>query len=72
VWALGSAGAIKHFPVLIGIEGLTILGETDDGGANFDAAEVCGNRWATAGIEVLHVEPQFAGDMKDVLRRIAP
>ena len=28
VWALGSVGAIEDFPVLSGIECLTILGET--------------------------------------------
>ena len=34
VWALGSAGAIAAFPVLSGIEAITILGEVGDGGAN--------------------------------------
>jgi putative DNA primase/helicase len=43
-WALGSAGAIAEFPVLPGIDGLTILAETDDGGANARAVKSCGNR----------------------------
>jgi hypothetical protein len=40
-WALGSAGAIAKFPVLSGVEALTILGETDDGGANERAIREC-------------------------------
>src|SRR5437879_9512731 len=33
VWAVGSADAIGRFPVLPGIDTLTILAETDDSGA---------------------------------------
>ena len=36
-WALGSAQAIAKLPVLGGIEGLTMLGENDDDGANAQA-----------------------------------
>ena len=41
VWAVGSAGAIRTFPVLPGIEALSILRETDDNGANERAAQAC-------------------------------
>jgi len=62
VWALGSAGAIGIFPVLPGIETLTILGETDE--ANRKAVLHCGRRWHEAGREVLIIDPP-AGDMND-------
>ena len=43
VWALGSAGAIATFPVLSGIEAITVLGEVGDGGANRPrGASMCG------------------------------
>jgi hypothetical protein len=66
-WALGSAGAIGAFPVLNGIDGLTILAETGDGGANARAIEACGNRWADAGREVVVVDPKIGADINDAL-----
>jgi putative DNA primase/helicase len=44
-WALGSAGAIASFPVLSGIDALTILAETDDSGANARNARICARAW---------------------------
>ena len=40
VWAVGSVGAIANFPVLPGIEALTIFAETDDSGANAKAVRM--------------------------------
>ena len=40
VWALGSVGGISKFPVLAGIDALTILEEFDDSGANARAVDV--------------------------------
>ena len=68
VWALGSAGAIAAFPVISGVDALTILAETDDSGANERAARACGNRWASADREVILATPRVAGDMNDALR----
>ncbi|MCQ0986489.1 DUF7146 domain-containing protein [Jiella marina] len=70
-WALGSCGAITNFPVLNGIEALTILAETDDSGANAMAVRQCARRWLEADREVMVVEPKVAGDLNDVLRRAA-
>jgi hypothetical protein len=56
-WALGPAAAIGAFPVLAGIEALTILGETDDGGANERASAECFSRWEAAGQDVYRVMP---------------
>lgn len=68
VWAVGSANAIAAFPVLPGIEAITILGENDDGGTNFRAACACAKRWTNAGREALAVWPQVGGDFNDVWR----
>lgn len=50
VWAALDAGNIKNFPVLTGIEALTILADNDVAGIN--AAETCADRWNFAGREV--------------------
>jgi hypothetical protein len=65
IWALGSAGAIAEFPVLAGIDALTILAETDDSGANAKAARACRHRWIAANREVLVATPRVVGDMND-------
>ena len=65
VWALGSAGGIAAFPVLSGIDALTILAEPDQ--ANARAVEECGNRWTDAGREVLVVR-SARGDMNDAVK----
>ena len=71
VWAVGSAGGIQKFPVLPGVEALSIFLETDDQGANERAAQKCAKRWAEASREVLLVTPLLVGDMNDVARRCA-
>ncbi|MDH2400788.1 toprim domain-containing protein [Bradyrhizobium sp. SSUT18] len=68
VWALGSATAIGTFPVLAGIDALTILAETDDSGANAQAIKNCGNRWAAEQREVIVATPREAGDMNDAVQ----
>ena len=72
VWALGSASAIAAFPVLPGIEAITVLGEVDDGGANHRAAQACAERWIEAGREAFIVAPLSGGDLNDVWREVAP
>ncbi len=67
-WALGSVGAIAGFPILPGIEALTILAETDDNGASARAIDVCKERWHAAGREILVASPRIGGDMNDALR----
>jgi putative DNA primase/helicase len=68
VWALGSAGAIEVFPLLSGIDALTMLAETDDSGANANAVRICGKRWARADREVIVATPRVRGDMNDAVR----
>ena len=71
-WALGSAGAIRSFPVLAGIEALTILVDNDEADRNGrragpDAAAECSARWTAASREVRRVVPRRQStDMADL------
>jgi hypothetical protein len=49
VWAAASAWGVSSFPVLDGIESLTIFADPDDVGAH--AADECAERWIDAGRE---------------------
>ena len=66
-WALASKGQLAKFPVLSGIEVLTILAEPDA------EAEVrdCGQRWHSAGREVLLNRAIGGKDLNDALRGAA-
>jgi hypothetical protein len=65
-WACGSAGTLEAFPVLPGVEALTILADHDAG----RAAEHCTQRWADSGREVTILTPRDLGDM-NIVRRAA-
>jgi hypothetical protein len=62
IWALTSASNISVFPVLGGIEVLTIAADSDEPGQK--AAATCAERWRTAGREVLIITPTV-GDWAD-------
>ena len=67
-WALGDAGAIGSFPVLAGIDGLTILVDHDASGTGQKQAAKCRDRWLGAKREVLTVQPDQVGhDLNDLL-----
>jgi putative DNA primase/helicase len=66
VWACGSAGAIERFPVLPGVESLTIFADADHAGML--AAELCRARWVKAGLECRILAPPRAGaDWNDLV-----
>jgi putative DNA primase/helicase len=68
-WALGSKGAIGSFPVLAGVEALTILAEPDAA----KETEACAACWHAAGREVFFMNAVDGKDANDVLmRRGAP
>jgi hypothetical protein len=71
VWDLGSANAIASFPVLSGIEAITILSEVDDGGANDRATKDCSGRWIEEGREAFTVRPLIGADFNDLWREVA-
>ncbi|MBI3441576.1 MAG: toprim domain-containing protein [Proteobacteria bacterium] len=69
VWSALSAGGISGFPVLPGIEALTIFADHDNAGLN--AARACASRWAGAGNEVTIRKPLKAGsDWNDIASKV--
>lgn len=67
-WALGDAGEVRKFPVLSGIECLTILVDNDARGTGQASALECSHRWTSAGREVFRVVPTTVGaDMADIV-----
>jgi len=75
-WCVGSATAIRDFPVLAGIECLTILVDHDSVKENGkrtgqDAAAACTERWVAAGCSVRQIMSPIEGeDVEDALNRI--
>ena len=70
VWAAMSAGAIRNFPVLAGIDALTIFADPEQVG--MDAARSCARRWSDAGKEVKIAAPHdVQRDWNDKLWRAA-
>jgi CHC2 zinc finger len=68
-WALGSDHGVANFPVLSGVECLTLIQENDDSGANQRACRTCALRWDAAGREVLIDVPKPGfKDINDVIR----
>jgi len=61
VWATGDAGNLRRFPVLDGIECLTIYADNDASGTGVDAAHACAEMWSHAGREVYVVTPPNVG-----------
>jgi Toprim domain/CHC2 zinc finger len=74
-WAVGSAGGIRAFPVLGGIDCLTVFVDHDNPDKNgrqagHEAARECAHRWRDAGKEVLFILPDRVGD--DVADLVTP
>jgi hypothetical protein len=69
-WALGDADNVRIFPVLSGIECLTITVDNDASGTGQRAALDCSSRWTHAGREVFRIIPDRTGDdLNDVVQR---
>ena len=68
VWATIDAGHLKAFPVLDGIEALTVCVDDDEAGRS--AANSCAERWYAAGRAVLLVT-HSGGDINDLVREAA-
>ena len=60
VWCATSAGAIERFPVLSGIDCLTIHADYDNAGIN--AAQICVDRWIAADRDAFISYPKDLGD----------
>jgi putative DNA primase/helicase len=67
-WALGTAAEVARFPVLSGIECLSVLVDNDVSGTGQASALECSRRWTSAGREVFRVLPTAVGqDMADII-----
>ncbi len=67
IWAACSAGGIAKFPVLAGIEAITIFADMDDKGAGLASAQECAARWKEAGREAIVSKPPTGTDWLDAL-----
>jgi hypothetical protein len=72
VWAATSAGVIRIFPILPGIECLTIFADMDDRGAGLEAARACAARWGGAGREAHIWAPPVGADFNDAFKGPVP
>lgn len=72
IWATGGTANLRAFPVLAGINALTIIADHDKNNAGQAAARDCGRRWRGAGRDVVCLLPDKLGaDFNDVLREAA-
>lgn len=69
IWACASLGALERFPILAGIEALTIFADPKPN--EVAGARACAARWAAAGREAVVRIPQAGGDWNDRLRAAA-
>jgi len=66
VWALGSSGAVRGFPVLTGLTEITILQENDP--TSRRDVGVCTRRYLAAGKPVNIIKPNVGNDLNDAWR----
>jgi putative DNA primase/helicase len=64
-WATGSTSLMKSFPVLAGVEALTVFADNDANGAGEKAAREAEARWLAAGREVKLYRRNTFGDIND-------
>ena len=69
-WACLDSGNVAEFPVLPGVDALTVVADYDQAG--IDAAEAVSRRWTEAGREVRILLPHEIGaDFNDTAREVA-
>jgi hypothetical protein len=69
MWAAGSTSQLKDFPVLAGVECLTIIADNDENEASVNAASTVYWRWKDGGRTVRIRQPKERGDLNDLTRR---
>ena len=66
-WALIDSANLSGFPILAGIEALTVLVDHDANGVGQAAAASCAKRWSAAGRNVIRLTPDALGtDFNDL------
>jgi putative DNA primase/helicase len=66
-WSVIDKNGIANFPVLSGIESVTIAVDNDFGREGQKAAATCIERLTTNGIEVITTKPNRGGDFNDII-----
>jgi hypothetical protein len=69
VWSTGSTALMKTFPVLNGVDCLTVIADHDASGAGEAAAREVETRWRRAGREARIIIPESPGDLNDLLQQ---
>jgi hypothetical protein len=69
IWSVLSTSGVARFPLLPGIDGLTIFGEYDEKQQSMEAIQSCAERWLAAGKEVLTAWPMAGNDLNDEYHR---
>jgi putative DNA primase/helicase len=70
MWSMGSDTSMAKFPVLAGIEALSIIADHDKNGAGEKAARAAAARWLEAGREVRVKIWTKLGDANDAFREL--
>lgn len=70
-WAALDAGSVAKFPVLSGIECLTVSADHDLNETGQRAAIRCADRWVSAGVEANLLTPRHPADFNDLLLGVA-
>jgi hypothetical protein len=68
VWSLIDKNGVAKFPVLSGIESVTIAVDNDPGGDGQRAAAECVQRLTQAGVEVITAQTNLVSDFNDFIR----
>jgi hypothetical protein len=71
MWSTGSTPIMSKFPVLDGIESVTVIADHDTGGAGEKAAAEVKRRYRAAGREARVWLSTLPGDFNDVLKRVS-
>lgn len=63
MWSVLSAGTMRRFPVLPGVDAITVFADNDKSGTGQTAAQECASRWIEAGREAaIWMPPMLAPD----------
>ena len=71
MWATGSTALMRSFPLLGGIEAISVVADNDANGAGERAAAEVASRWREAGRETHVYLREVLGDFNDVLLETA-
>ena len=72
MWATGSTALMRSFPLLGGIEAISVVADNDANGAGERAAGEVASRWREAGKETRIIVREGIGDINDALAEGGP